>query len=194
MRNFSKGSIVTKVLITILLLGVIIYIANLARTALPMDKDVSYDKADSTGSYSQCLSLKGKEKQFCLWLAAGKKADIKICQLMDKDLYKPNDLYSQQTCFTRYAYATNNKAMCDNIPERSVCLSGFGIMEANRAICGPKDVSDTRWLDCKNGIYASHSVSKCDQLLPFGQEEVNSCKTFVKGGNYAGGYDPVANK
>lgn len=158
-------------------------------------KDAAYNTADKLGNYSECpLLFSAEKKQFCLWLASGKNPDIKICQLMDKNLYPPRDIYSQHSCFTNFAYQTNNKTACDKIPERLECLAGFKEMETNRAICGPKDINDKRWLDCQTEIYSRHSLSACDFLASKGQVEVDACKAYVRSGNYAGGYDSERNK
>ena len=157
----------------------------------PWNSDSAYNKADMTGNYSDCTSLPAKDRQFCLWLAAGESNDIKICQLMSKDLYSTDRLYSQHSCFTSYAYKTNNKTSCNNIPEEKECLAGFKEMETNREICGPKDIKDTRQFDCRTAIYADQSLSKCEQLLPKGQAEVDNCKAYIKS---MPGFNPVTNK
>lgn len=132
--------------------------------------DRIYSKANQ-GDYEECLIIDDVgQRQFCLNLALNAVADLRICDLMDKEYYPPENSKSQESCYVSIAAFKNDRSVCERVVEKESCVKLFDRLDAQRSICGPlfKTHSAPSPSDCYDYAVAQKTKSACDGLIPAG--------------------------
>lgn len=133
--------------------------------------DRIYNKANQ-GDYGECSTLTDiEERQFCLNLALNASNDLKICELMDKDVYPPENSRSQESCYIQVNLVKNDRTICDRVSDKTSCLNLFARVDAQRKICGPlfeKSLIGPSPSDCYDYAVAQKTKAACDGLIPAG--------------------------
>lgn len=126
----------------------------------------SINEAYLTGNYEQCLSLDPRQKQSCLYQASEASVDKRICDNMDPNLYSPDNMFSQESCYIHIALQTNDRSVCDTVVEKENCLFNFQRRDNYFKACGPlfRDDYYPGKKECEQYVMEQNNPELCQYL------------------------------